>query len=205
MTLFPVSLLLIVSSHSLSLHALILTPNARPQLHSRPSLPRDSRTPVLVIMLALVIGIIASAGNIALSPTALFATAIGVSAILLAGLILANKVRIVRLALWAVEQRWLPGPVSSSLRWTLGAKHVGGLRKAVIRWIRRSRREPVIYLCKTDEISMLVRVLSYISRMEGACSHVIIVHCFEQLATIPTELEANVQLVDEVSGSSVTR
>lgn len=53
------------------------------------------------------------------------------------------------------------------------------------------------FLTGTDELSTLVDALRYIESNEPSIGRVILVHCYDSVGNIPTELESNHQLVDE--------
>jgi hypothetical protein len=121
------------------------------------------------VLLAFCVGVIAIAGNAAIAPAVLGQTAIYAGVILIVLLALADKVRLVRLLLWAAQQRILPTPpgfVKAQVRWI--TPRTNAIRKAVIRWIRRSRREPVVFFTATDDISALVRALTYVQQVSAS-------------------------------------
>ncbi|PWN41241.1 hypothetical protein IE81DRAFT_324733 [Ceraceosorus guamensis] len=170
-------------------------------LHSRRTLPRERKASMLVIVTSLCIGLVAIAGNAALAPVTLAQMVAYTAVILFVLLALHYRIALVKMFLWTIAQEWTLWNRSSRIR--KNAKSKDGLnrssawRKSIMEWIRKNRSDVVVYFTKTDEISTLVRVLSYIHEHEPACSRVILVHCFDRVLHIPSELEANSQLVDE--------
>ncbi|CEH12175.1 hypothetical protein CBOM_00177 [Ceraceosorus bombacis] len=170
-------------------------------LHSRRTLPRERKASLLVILTSLSIGLVAIAGNAALAPITLAQMVAYTAVILFVLLALHHRIALVKMFLWTIDQEWTLWNRNSRMR--KNAKSKDGLdrssawRKSIIAWIRKNRSDVVVYFTKTDEISTLVRVLSYIHEHEPACSRVILVHCFDRVSHIPSELEANSQLVDE--------
>lgn len=53
------------------------------------------------------------------------------------------------------------------------------------------------FLTSSDELSTLVRAIRYVELNEPSVGRVILVHCYQSVSEIPTELESNHQLVDE--------
>lgn len=53
------------------------------------------------------------------------------------------------------------------------------------------------FMASSDELSTLMEALLYVQRNEPSIGRVILVHCYDSIGEIPTELEANHQLVDE--------
>jgi amino acid transporter len=182
---------------------------------NRPSLlqdPASSQCEMACITLAITIAVIAISGNVALQPIYLLQTALLALAIFVALWILKGRVNIARFFLWLVNEKWVGGEVKR------GSFHLRGFSKiqsALIKWMKRKRSKPIVFLSETDEISHLVQVLRYIgevsldrsdkgeldadtaSLQNETTSRVIVVHCFQSLNDLPSELESNIQLVDE--------
>lgn len=155
--------------------------------YARPSLPRTPIANLTTVLLGICIGIVAMAGNFALSPVIIVQTLvyfIAISAVLLA---LARRVDLARILVWLVEhQRASP----------LGRLPIR-LEKHLISWIRRERSHPVIYFAKSDDISMLANALYYIKQNEPT-SKCKLVHCYGSIDEIPEQLDETFQLVDEI-------
>ena len=176
--IFSLSFLMIMSMFAL---ALLLIK------HNRPTLARQPRNSLFMTLFALSIGLVAIAGNIALGPQALLFYCVYAGVLLAALWTASNKVNLAKLLYWTLDQNrndWLARKV-----------HVKA-GKRLIQWIRQQRKHPVVYLTKTDELSVLIDVLSYVRKNEHT-SRVILVHCYDAIEKIPSELEANYQLVDE--------
>ena len=52
-------------------------------------------------------------------------------------------------------------------------------------------------MTSSDELSVLIQALDYVRNNEPSVGRVILVHCYSDIDSIPTELESNHQLVDE--------
>lgn len=181
LTCFPISLLCIVSplpayewagakiDHASLPFASLL------QLHSRRTLPRERKASMLVIVTSLCIGLVAIAGNAALAPVTLAQMVAYTAVILFVLLALHYRIALVKMFLWTIAQEWTLWNRSSRIR--KNAKSKDGLnrssawRKSIMEWIRKNRSDVVVYFTKTDEISTLVRVLSYIHEVRSTSLH----------------------------------
>ncbi|CED82554.1 Amino acid/polyamine transporter I [Phaffia rhodozyma] len=85
-----------------------------------------------------------------------------------------------------------------------GGKGTGGkekglrvaLRKSLIKGVRRSKRKVMVAWIKEDEISALIQVVLYVLANEQT-SHLILIHAYNSVRDIPSELQANSKLLDE--------
>lgn len=185
MTFFPLSALLVV--------------------WNRPNLPRTPKCGLALIFFAAAVGLIAIGGNIALSPVALLQTVIYLLAIAAVLYLYKNRVSFAHGLVWLLDESWIFESTTARAVKSKGNTGSGDddkaplrrLRRRLIRWIGRQRRgEPIVFFTKTDEISHLNRALRYVEENEHT-SRVIVVHCFDEIVEIPSELEANAQLIDE--------
>ncbi|RDB17279.1 hypothetical protein Hypma_001728 [Hypsizygus marmoreus] len=166
MSLFPISLLLLK--------------------FNRGRLPRDSRTPLLVIILALCVSVVVFAGNIAVNP----ATA-GYFAAYFLGIVLVftatqNKIHLLRWVYWTYDQ--YPALHVWKFTKTWGRK--------LIDLMTSLKRQPVCILVRTDEINHLFHMILYVQKNEET-SRVEMVFFNEGEEGIPSELEANAKILDE--------
>ncbi|SOV03108.1 uncharacterized protein UDID_20054 [Ustilago sp. UG-2017a] len=155
--------------------------------YARPSLPRSPIANLATVLLGICIGLVAMAGNFALSPVIIVQTLIYFVAVAVVLVALARRVDIARVLVWLVEQQRGPSLGRLPLR----------LEKQLISWIRRERRHPVIYFAKSDDISVLANALYYVQQNEPT-SKCKLVHCYKSIEEIPEQLDGTFQLVDEI-------
>ncbi len=155
--------------------------------YARPSLPRSPKANLAMVLLGICIGIVAMAGNFALSPVIIVQTLVYFVAMAAVLVALARRVDLARVLVWLVEQQRGSPLGRLPLR----------LEKHLISWIRRERRHPVIYFAKSDDISMLANALYYIQQNEPT-SKCKLVHCYKSIDEIPEQLDETFQLVDEI-------
>ncbi|KAJ7508836.1 amino acid permease-domain-containing protein [Mycena galericulata] len=169
------------------LTVMALFPVALLQLRfNRGRLPRDKRTPLSVIALALVVTAVVFAGNVYIDPsTAGYFSAylIGVMAVFAAT---QHKVGLLHVVYWAYDQY----PALHKWRAT---KSWG---KSLVGLMGRLKRQPICVLVKTDEINHLLHMILYVRENEET-SCIKIVHFCDEEHGIPSELEANAKILDE--------
>ncbi|KAH8112836.1 amino acid permease-domain-containing protein [Phellopilus nigrolimitatus] len=152
----------------------------------RGRIPRTRRASLSLTLFTLMLGIAVFAGNIAIDPTTagyFSAYAVAISALFL---ITNNKARILRWIYWSYDQT----PLLHGWRW---ARRRGDI---LVKVMRKLRRQPMCVLAKTDEIHHLFRMISYVSTNEETSS-LKLVHFYEHINEIPSEIEANAKLLDE--------
>ncbi|KAJ3066478.1 hypothetical protein HDU98_010186 [Podochytrium sp. JEL0797] len=71
------------------------------------------------------------------------------------------------------------------------------LKERLFRWVKESRERPVAYFTNGESLHHLNHVIHYVLNNEPT-SRLIIVHCFEHHALIPTSLEENCRVLDHV-------
>ena len=124
MTLFPISLLFLK--------------------FNRGRLQRDSKTPLSLIFLALLLSCAAFGGNIALNPLTIGYFSAYVAVIMAFFFMTNNKVRFVRYLYWAIDQ------TSMLHEWRWAKRQTRFLAKL----FKRMKKQPVCVLAKTDEVCL---------------------------------------------------
>ncbi|KAI5116511.1 hypothetical protein M0805_001866 [Coniferiporia weirii] len=153
---------------------------------SRGRIPHTHRASLPLIFFTLAFTTVVFAGNIAIDPTIIGYFSAYAITILVLFFITNKKSRIIRWTYWLYDQ------TPSLHRWSWVHRRSDYLVKT----LRRLRRQPVCVLAKTDEIHQLFRMIIYVSKNEEtAC--VKLVHFYETVESIPSELEANAKLLDE--------
>ena len=155
--------------------------------YARPSLPRSAPTSLAIVLLGICIGIVAMAGNFALSPIIIVQTLVYFVVIAAVLVFLALRVDLARIFVWLVEQQ----------RSSAFGRLPVSLEKQLISWIRHERKHSVIYFTKSDDISTLANALYYIQSNEPT-SKCKLVHCYQSIDQIPEQLDETFQLVDEI-------
>ncbi|KAH8922094.1 hypothetical protein BT69DRAFT_1220705 [Atractiella rhizophila] len=84
--------------------------------------------------------------------------------------------------------------VASNGRWIRTRRSNWSTRLGTM--IVAQRKEPVCILIKTDNIHTLLSCLLYVSRNEDT-SLVWLIHCYDKIESVPSELEANHKILDE--------
>ncbi|CAO1615285.1 unnamed protein product [Sympodiomycopsis kandeliae] len=155
-------------------------------LYSRPLMPHRKLS-LVTILVSLGITITALAGNVALSPVSV-GQSIAYAAVLVGVLLVwAYRVPLIRVACI-----WMPGQMRPLRRCLFG------LERRAAEWVTSSRKKnKVVFLTNTDDLSTLIEAIQYIESNEPGVGRVILVHCYESVSDIPPELESNHQLVDE--------
>ncbi|KAF8606430.1 hypothetical protein BDV93DRAFT_594682 [Ceratobasidium sp. AG-I] len=154
---------------------------------SRNRLPRTYKTSVWTVLLAIAMMLVVLAGNIAQNPQTI-ALFIAYFVVALAGLIILNsRLRIARVVLWMFGQTEL------LRKWQMD--------RIVIRWIKQFRGAPVVVWVKEDHVNHLVEAMMYIRKNELA-ARVLFVHAYMNIEHIPSELEANIKILDEAFPST---
>ncbi|CEL55150.1 hypothetical protein RSOLAG1IB_01158 [Rhizoctonia solani AG-1 IB] len=149
---------------------------------SRDRLPRAYRTSLWTVVLAIMMMLVVLGGNIALNPRILGLFVAYFAVVLLGVLLPGSRLKIARIALWALDQ-------------TKFARH-RRLDKSIVSWIKRFSEDPVVLWVKGDHINHLVRAIIYIRRNE-LTSRVKLVHAYKNISAIPSELRANTRILDE--------
>ncbi|GLB39740.1 putative amino acid permease [Lyophyllum shimeji] len=153
---------------------------------SRGRLPRNSSTPLAVVVAAAAVSAVVFAGNIAVDPaTAGYFAAyfIGIVTVFTAT---QNKIHLLRWVYWVYDQ--YPRLHSWKLTKTWGCK--------LIDLMTSLKRQPVCILVKTDEINHLFHMILYVRKNEET-SCVKMVFFNEGEEGVPSELEANAKILDE--------
>ncbi|KAJ7122407.1 amino acid permease-domain-containing protein [Mycena epipterygia] len=153
---------------------------------NRGPLPRNCKTPLSVMVLALMLTALVFAGNITIDPsTAGYFTAyfIGVMAVFVAT---QNQVQLLQLIYWTYDQYPTLHRFSITKMWG----------KSLVRVMGRLKHKPICILVKTDEINYLLHLILYVRENEET-SCVKIVHFCDEEVGIPSELEANAKILDE--------
>ncbi|KAG6917339.1 hypothetical protein DXG01_002910 [Tephrocybe rancida] len=153
---------------------------------NRGRLPRDSSTPLAVIVIAIIVSIVVFAGNIAVNP----ATA-GYFAAYFFGIVIVfttsqNKIHLLRWVYWIYDQ--YPSLHTLKLTSTWGRR--------LIDLMTNLRRQPVCILVKSDEVNHLFHMILYVQKNEET-SCVKMVYFNEGERGVPSELEANAKILDE--------
>ncbi|KAL5478554.1 hypothetical protein ACEPAI_2738 [Sanghuangporus weigelae] len=153
---------------------------------NRGRIPRSRRASLLVVFAALLVGITAFAGNIAIDPTTVGYFSAYAIAICSLFFITNNKARLVEWIYWIYDQ----SPIMHEWRWA--RRFSDGLVKI----LRRLRRRSICIFAKSDEIHHLFRMITYVSKNEET-SCIKLVHFYQKVGEIPSEIEANAKLLDE--------
>ncbi|KAF8754264.1 Amino acid permease [Rhizoctonia solani] len=93
-----------------------------------------------------------------------------------------SRLKIAHIALWILDQTKFIQPYR--------------LDRSVGSWIKRFREDPVVLWVKDDHINCLVQAIIYIQRNE-LTSRVRLVHAYQNITTVPSELKANTRILDE--------
>ncbi|KXN87169.1 hypothetical protein AN958_09133, partial [Leucoagaricus sp. SymC.cos] len=153
---------------------------------NRAHLKRNLRTGLPIIAVAFVIICVAVAGNIIVSPRAFGYFAAYFIGIALIFFLVQNRLRVLRLLYWFYDQ------YPALHRWKR-TRHWG---VSLVNAIQRSKNQPICILVNTDEINQLLRMVSYVRKNEET-SCLKIVHLLDEEKEAPSELEANIQILDE--------
>ncbi|CAE6496372.1 unnamed protein product [Rhizoctonia solani] len=149
---------------------------------SRDRLPRMYHTSMWTVVLAVTATLVVLGGNIALNLRTLGLFVAYFSVVLFGMLLPGSRLRIARVALWILDQ------TKFLQRWHLDRR--------IVSWIKRFREDPVVLWVKGDHINHLVRAILYIRRNE-LTSRVKLVHAYENNSMVPSELKANIRILDE--------
>jgi len=153
---------------------------------NRDRLPRDYQATLTTTFLALGVILVVLIGNVVNSPKTLGLFAAYFGTILLYMLGLKERIALGRIALWLYDH------VKSLHRWRLAR----WFERSVVGWMDELRRAPVCVWVKSDEIYNLVEAVLYVRRNE-LTSHVIFVHAYQNALDIPSELDANIKILNE--------
>ncbi|QRW17663.1 amino acid permease [Rhizoctonia solani] len=124
----------------------------------------------------------ATGGNVALNPQTLGLFVAYFAVVLLGMLFPISRLKIAHIALWILDQTKFIQPYR--------------LDRSVGSWIKRFREDPVVLWVKDDHINCLVQAIIYIQRNE-LTSRVRLVHAYQNITTVPSELKANTRILDE--------
>ncbi|GAB1521665.1 hypothetical protein RhiTH_004762 [Rhizoctonia solani] len=149
---------------------------------SRNRLPRKYRTSVWTMILAILMTLVVLGGNVALNPQTLGLFVAYFAVVLLGMLFPISRLKIAHIALWILDQTKFIQPYR--------------LDRSVGSWIKRFREDPVVLWVKDDHINCLVQAIIYIQRNE-LTSRVRLVHAYQNITTVPSELKANTRILDE--------
>ncbi|KAG5652646.1 hypothetical protein H0H81_004202 [Sphagnurus paluster] len=147
---------------------------------NRGRLPRDTSTPLGVVIAAVAISVVVFAGNVAVNPATF-----GYFAAYLIGIVLLftttqNKIHLLRWVYWTYDQYPCLHSLSPTKTW--GTK--------LVDLMARLKRQPVCILVKTDEINHLFHMIMYVrNNEETSCVKMVLFNESEE--GIPSELEAN--------------
>ncbi|EKM78341.1 hypothetical protein AGABI1DRAFT_75891 [Agaricus bisporus var. burnettii JB137-S8] len=154
--------------------------------YNRHRLKREPRASLFVIVLALLIVCVGIAGNIAINPRTFGYFSAYFIGITFFFFLTQHKSSLLKCLYWTIDQ-YLS---LQNWRWT---NHWGA---SLVNAIARTRRQPVCILTKGDEINQLVRMVMYVRKNEET-SNLKVVHFYDQEKGIPSELEANIKILDE--------
>ncbi|CAE6433205.1 unnamed protein product [Rhizoctonia solani] len=149
---------------------------------SRDRLPRAYRTSMWTVVLAMIVTCVVLGGNIALNPQTLGLFVAYFTVVFFGMLLPGSRLKITRVVLWILDQ------TKALQRWQLD--------KWIVSWIKRFRKDPIALWVKGDHINHLVQAMLYIRKNE-LTSHVKLVHVYKTISTIPSELKANIRILDE--------
>ncbi|KAJ7629073.1 amino acid permease-domain-containing protein [Roridomyces roridus] len=172
------------------LTVMVLFPVTLLQLRfNRGRLPRDTRTPLSVIFLSLVVAAVVFAGNVVIEPSTVGYFAAYLIAVLSVFWGTQHKVQLLGIVYWVYDQyptlhRW-----DASKTW---GKWLVGL-------MARLKRQPICILVKTDEINHLLHMILYVRENEETSCIKMVHFCGDEEdgEGIPSELEANAKILDE--------
>ncbi|TRM67071.1 amino acid permease-domain-containing protein [Schizophyllum amplum] len=153
---------------------------------NRGRLQRTSRTPFSVIVACLAVAAAVFAGNVAIDQTTVGYFALYFVIVFGVFTVTQKKTHIIRYVYWLYDN------YPSLHSW--GPTQNWGT--ALIRTMKRMKRQPVCILAKTDEINYLFQMILYVRRNEET-SCLKIVHFADEEDAVPSELEANAKILDE--------
>ncbi|KAG8954830.1 hypothetical protein FRC00_005658 [Tulasnella sp. 408] len=99
---------------------------------------------------------------------------------------LGSRIKLARVAMWLYDQN------SALQKW----RYTKGWDSSIVRWMTRLRKRPVCVWVKGDDIYNLVEAILYVRKNEMT-ARIILLHAYENAIEIPTEMEANVKILDE--------
>lgn len=149
---------------------------------SRDRLARAYKTSVWTVVFAIAAILTVIGGNVAQNPRTLGLFAAYFSVILAGMLLPGSRFGIARVALWILDQTKM-----------LRRFH---LDRFIIRWIKSFRKDPVVVWVKQDHVNHLVEAMLYIRKNE-LTARVLFVHAYTHIDRIPSELKANIKILDE--------
>ncbi|KAB5594854.1 Transcription-associated protein 1 [Ceratobasidium theobromae] len=149
---------------------------------SRDRLPRAYRSSIWTVILAFVMILVVLAGNIAQNPKTL-GLFVAYFVVILSGMLLpSSRLKIARIILWILDQ------TQAFQGWHLD--------RLIIRWIKHFRKDPVVVWVKEDHVNHLVEAMLYIRKNE-LTARVKFIHVYKDIESIPSELKANIKILDE--------
>ncbi|KAG9036441.1 hypothetical protein FS837_001686 [Tulasnella sp. UAMH 9824] len=152
----------------------------------RDRLPRDYQAKLGVTVLAFLAMVVVLAGNIIPTPKIL-GLFLAYFIVVLACLVgLQSRIQLARVAMWLYDQNF------TLQKW----RYTKGWDSSIVRWMTRLRKRPVCVWVKVDDIYNLVEAILYVRKNEMT-ARIILLHAYENAIEIPTEMEANVKILDE--------
>ncbi|KAG8924000.1 hypothetical protein FRC00_005620 [Tulasnella sp. 408] len=152
----------------------------------RDRLPRDYHAKLGVTVVAFLAMVVVLAGNIIPTPKIL-GLFLAYFIVVLACLVgLRSRIKLARVAMWLYDQN------SALQKW----RYTKGWDSSIVRWMTRLRKRPVCVWVKGDDIYNLVEAILYVRKNEMT-ARIILLHAYENAIEIPTEMEANVKILDE--------
>ncbi|KAL7412945.1 amino acid permease-domain-containing protein [Mrakia frigida] len=176
--------------------------------YNLPHLPIFSpftRTSLPIIITAFLLLSILIVGNVVLSPILLLLVFLYLTAIFGALWIGQQWSKVMRFTIWTLDQmdvaagRWMGGLLPRVMFGggrRRGATVRSRLRDWMVRNMRRAKRDAVCAWVKDDEISSLIQIVLYVLANEQT-SRLVLIHAYESVENIPSELHANAKLLDE--------
>ncbi|KAF9260746.1 AAAP amino acid permease [Marasmius fiardii PR-910] len=152
---------------------------------NRGRLPRDSTASLSLVYATLLVALVIIAGNIYIDPITAAYFAIYFIVILILFSTTQHKLHFLRWLYWTYDQY----PTLHKWHFT---KDWG---QKLVNVFARLKRQAVCVLVKTDEINHLFHMILYVSKHEET-STVKVVHFLRETG-VPSELEANVKILDE--------
>ncbi|KLO06622.1 hypothetical protein SCHPADRAFT_923138 [Schizopora paradoxa] len=153
---------------------------------NRGRVPRQRRVSLSWTALTLAITVVVFVGNVAMDPKTVGYFSAYAVGIVFFFFVNSNKVQIIRYIYWAYDQT----PLLHQWSW---ARRMSSI---FMRLLTSLRQQPVCVLAKCDEIHHLFRMVMYVKKNEQA-SCLKLVHLYENVEDIPSEIEANAKLLDE--------
>ncbi|KZS91996.1 hypothetical protein SISNIDRAFT_474934 [Sistotremastrum niveocremeum HHB9708] len=154
---------------------------------NRGRLVKSRNATLLLVFSTIILSLILLIGNIIINPITLAYFSAYTLAILAVFIIGQNKIHIIRWLYWVYDQ----APLLHHFRWSKG------WGAWMIDRVRSMKQNTVCVMIKTDEIHQMFRMIRYVRENEET-SCLKLIHFYNRIEDVPSELEANQKILDEM-------